>query len=140
MILGILVYFGLYISQLAFIWKIDGIHKYTAKKTLHIKSRFFKYIIIRYSRDYNLNKERKLFPKSETSCNSIDIAALLMQIIAHVLYLFFIFIRMRIYQSYSMVFSIMQIIIFSLSIGYTIGLMIYQGVCEDSIADKDKNK
>ncbi len=138
MVVGILMYFGLYITQLAYIWKIDGIHKYKAKKTLLLKSRLLKFIVIHYSRDFNVYKERKLFPKSVTSSNSIEIAALFMQIIAHVLYLFYIFIRIHIYQSYTKVFSIMQIVIFSLSIGYTIGLMIYQGVCEDIIADKDK--
>lgn len=138
MVVGILMYFGLYITQLAYIWKIDGIHKYKAKKTLLLKSRLLKFIVIHYSRDFNVYKERKLLPKSVTSSNSIEIAALFMQIIAHVLYLFYIFIRIHIYQSYTKVLSIMQIVIFSLSIGYTIGLMIYQGVCEDIIADKDK--
>ena len=140
MILGILLNFGLYVSQLAYIWKIDGIHKYEAKKTLQIKSRFLKYVIIHYSRDYNINKERILFPKNEMFCNSIEIAALIMQITSHVLFMLFIFIRIHIYQSYSMVFSILQIIIFSFSFAYTIGLMIYQGVCEDNIAHKNKIK
>ncbi|MDD3127489.1 MAG: hypothetical protein PHT27_07735 [Candidatus Izemoplasmatales bacterium] len=140
MILGIFLYFGLYISQLAFIWKIDGVHKYRAKKLLPIKSRLLKNTIIHYSRGYNINKERKWIPKNELFCNTIEIGALLMQIISHALYLLFIFIRIIIYQSYSRVFPILQIIIFSLSIAYTIGLMIYQGVSEDRIAKKYSSK
>jgi hypothetical protein len=123
-----------YISQLAFVWKIDGIHKYKAKKLLPIKSRLQKYTILHYSRDYNINKERKWVPKNELFCNSIEIVALIMQIISHLLYLSFIFIRISIYQSYSMVFPVLQIIVFSLSILYTIGLMIYQGSSEVRIA------
>jgi len=133
MLLGIFLYFGIYLSQLAFIWKIDGIHKYNENKLLPIKPKFFKYAIIHYTRDYNINNERKLFPKNEVYKNSIEIISLFLQILAHMLYIVFIIIRIQVYETNNRIFSIIQMIIFCLAIIYTIGLMIYQGVREDRI-------
>lgn len=133
MLLGIFIYFGLYLAQLAFIWKIDGIHKYEEKKLLSINSKLLKHIVLHYSRCFNVHKERKLLPKNDLYSNTIEVNSLLLQIVAHVLYLAFIVFRIRVVQTNGLVFSILQIIVFCLAIVYTICLMVYQGVHEDKI-------
>lgn len=140
MFLGIFVYFGLYLSQLAFIWKIDGIHKFLGKKMLTIRPIILKYILIHYTKEYNINKERKQFPKNKLYSNSIGLVSLSMQIFAHIMYTLFVIIRIQVFQANDRLFIILQIIVFSLSIAYTIGLMIYQGVYEDRIMKKNNAK
>ncbi len=124
-------------AQLAFIWKIDGIHKYKEKRLLPIKPKFLKYVTIHYSRHYNINNKRKLLPKNELYNNTIEITSLSMQFLAHILYIAFIIIRVQIHETNNRIYSIIQMIIFSIAIIYTVGLMIYQGVCGDRIMKKN---
>jgi hypothetical protein len=133
MLLGYLVYFGLYMCQLAIIWRIDGIHKYKKIKLLTIKNKVFNHILIHYCKDYNIQNERKLFNKNKLYSNSIGLAPLCMQILTHMLFILFVLIRIQVYKTDNQLFRTIQAIVFSFSILYTLSLMVYQIVYGDRI-------
>ena len=132
-----IILFWYIFSQLIFIWKIDGISKNKKKKTIFIKWKWLKsFIVLQAKSDFYLGNSKKGNTIKGKYINSVSLVSLQLQIVSHILYIMFILFRIILFETDINIYKVLQAVIFTLSIVYTIILMIYQGVLSEKIKRK----